>query len=110
ERKRENKPARVGHFQSSREGVVFRGHGQVRRNWRSTARTGFAKTCSMHSKDFSRRSFLAASTLAALGTATATGAAAAEQADAGANGGSLAKSKPKLAISTYSYWHFRTQR
>ena len=52
--------------------------------------------------NFSRRSFLATSALGALGASQAPSLVAA---DAPAR-----KTKPKLAISTYSYWHFRTAR
>jgi L-ribulose-5-phosphate 3-epimerase len=54
--------------------------------------------------NLSRRSFLASSALAAL---TPTAAFAAESSTPKP---ATAKSKPKLAISTYSYWHFRTAR
>jgi L-ribulose-5-phosphate 3-epimerase len=58
---------------------------------------------------FSRRSFLSKSSIAL--AAGMEGASKLKAAEATANSSMAhAKAKPKLGISTYSYWHFKTER
>lgn len=65
----------------------------------------------MHS-DFSRRSFLKSSVTAAAGASAFTAAAprlrAAEE--VGSSAGVAAKARVQLAVSTYSYWHFKATK